>query len=69
MQLSVAAEFFGFDNTQKDVYLGGYVNVAFFAVGAPAALLVGRVKGEGRRRDQRRRSEALFWPGHFVAHC
>ena len=62
MQLSAAAEFFGLDNTQKDVYLGGYVNVAFFAVGAPAALLVGGVVRGGRWRDCRSRGEARLWP-------
>ena len=40
MQLSAAAQFFGMDSTQKDVLLGGYVNAAFFAVGAPSALIV-----------------------------
>lgn len=40
MQLSAAAHFFGMDDTQKDVLLGGYVNAAFFAVGAPSALIV-----------------------------
>ncbi|KAG1658249.1 hypothetical protein FOA52_008509 [Chlamydomonas sp. UWO 241] len=39
--LTPAAEFFGYDETQKDVYLGGYVSAAFFGVGAPAALVVG----------------------------
>ena len=39
-QLSAAAEFFGFDDTEKDEMLGGYIGAAFFAVGAPAALLV-----------------------------
>ncbi|KAG1670543.1 hypothetical protein FOA52_015408 [Chlamydomonas sp. UWO 241] len=39
--LSMAAAFFGLDDAQKDEYLGGYVSAAFFAVGAPAALLVG----------------------------
>jgi hypothetical protein len=40
MQLSAAAAYFGLDDYQKDVILGGYIMAAFFAVGAPAALLV-----------------------------
>ena len=56
VQLSAAAEFFGFDDTQKDVYLGGYVNVAFFAVGAPAALLVGGGRG-GRQKEGLEKAE------------
>lgn len=69
MQLSVAAEFFGFDDTQKDVYLGGYVNVAFFAVGAPAALLVGGVKGKADGGIRGGRSRRCFGQGAVVAHC
>lgn len=40
MQLTAAAREFGFDDKQKDVYLGGYLMAAFFIVGAPSALLV-----------------------------
>ncbi len=40
MQLTAAANDFGFDSDQKDRYLGGYLMAAFFLVGAPAALLV-----------------------------
>ncbi len=41
-QLTQAAEYFGFDEQEKDQYLGGYVMAAFFIVGAPSALLVRR---------------------------
>ena len=39
--LSAAARDFGFDAAARDRYLGGYIAAAFFAVGAPAALLAG----------------------------
>lgn len=41
LQLSAAAAYFGLDDYQKDTVLGGYIMAAFFAVGAPAALLCG----------------------------
>lgn len=41
LQMTQAAEFFGFDSDEKDQYLGGYIMAAFFTVGAPAAILVG----------------------------
>lgn len=47
LQLSAAAEFFHLDDSQKDMYLGGYLMAAFFLVGAPAALLVGEGKAGG----------------------
>jgi hypothetical protein len=40
VQLSAAAAYFHLDDYQKDTVLGGYIMAAFFAVGAPAALLV-----------------------------
>ena len=39
--LSAVAEEFGFDDREKDLYLGGYLQLAFFVVGAPASLLIG----------------------------
>ena len=39
--LSAVAAEFGLDDAEKDVYLGGYLQLAFFCVGAPASLLIG----------------------------
>lgn len=39
--LSAVAEEFGFDDREKDLYLGGYLQLAFFVVGAPASLIIG----------------------------
>ncbi len=39
-QLTEAANFFGMSERQKDTLLGGALMAAFFAVGAPAALVV-----------------------------
>ena len=39
--LSAVAEEFGLDDREKDLYLGGYLQLAFFIVGAPASLLIG----------------------------
>jgi MFS family permease len=50
-QLSAAADYFGFDEDQKDQLLGGYISAAFFAVGAPAALLVGWLTDKMNRRN------------------
>ncbi|KAG2447464.1 hypothetical protein HYH02_007785 [Chlamydomonas schloesseri] len=55
--LTEAAEFFGMTEQQKDTLLGGALMAAFFAVGAPAALLVGWLADRG---DVNRRS-LLFW--------
>ena len=38
--MSEAAEYFGFNEDEKDQKLGGWISAAFFAVGAPAAILV-----------------------------
>ncbi len=38
--LSEVAVDFGFDEHQRDVYLGGYVPAAFYCMGAPAAIVV-----------------------------
>eukprot|EP00195_Chlamydomonas_chlamydogama_P007517 CAMPEP_0202907246 /NCGR_PEP_ID=MMETSP1392-20130828/41834_1 /ASSEMBLY_ACC=CAM_ASM_000868 /TAXON_ID=225041 /ORGANISM="Chlamydomonas chlamydogama, Strain SAG 11-48b" /LENGTH=249 /DNA_ID=CAMNT_0049596059 /DNA_START=60 /DNA_END=805 /DNA_ORIENTATION=+ len=53
--LTEAAEFFGFDEDEKDQYLGGYISAGFFAVGAPAALLIGWLTDKINRRN------LLFW--------
>ncbi len=39
-QLTQVAEDFGFNETQKDTLLGGVIMACFFAVGAPAAMVV-----------------------------
>ena len=49
--LSAAAAFFGFDDVQKDTLLGGYISAAFFAVGAPAAMIVGWYADRTSRRN------------------
>ncbi|GAX82743.1 hypothetical protein CEUSTIGMA_g10169.t1 [Chlamydomonas eustigma] len=49
--LSAAAAFFNMSETQKDIFLGGYISAAFFAVGAPAALLVGWYTDKVNRRN------------------
>ncbi|KAG2422826.1 hypothetical protein HXX76_015768 [Chlamydomonas incerta] len=55
--MTEAAEYFGMNEQQKDTLLGGALMAAFFAVGAPAALLVGWLADRG---DINRRS-LLFW--------
>jgi hypothetical protein len=40
VQLSEAADSFGFTDLQRDQYLGGVISAAFFIVGAPASILV-----------------------------
>lgn len=50
--MSAVAKSFGFDDQQKDHYLGGGLAIALFLVGAPAALLVGlAADGWARRVD------------------
>jgi hypothetical protein len=39
-QLTAAAADLGLAPEQRDSHLGGYVSAAFFAVGAPAAMIV-----------------------------
>ncbi|PNH00064.1 hypothetical protein TSOC_014128, partial [Tetrabaena socialis] len=55
--LTEAAAFFGMDERQKDTLLGGALMAAFFAVGAPAALLVGWLTDRGGIE----RRTLLFW--------
>ncbi|GIL67678.1 hypothetical protein Vafri_21012 [Volvox africanus] len=55
--LTAAANYFGMNERQKDTLLGGALMAAFFAVGAPAALLVGWLADRG---DINRRT-LLFW--------
>lgn len=38
--LSQIAGDFGFDDTERDVRLGGHISVAFFLLGLPAALVI-----------------------------
>ena len=42
---------FGFDDEQRDKYLGGYIAAAFYIVGAPAALLFGYLSDTVNRRN------------------
>jgi MFS family permease len=42
---------FGFDESERDRYLGGYVAAAFYLVGAPAALLFGYLSDTVNRRN------------------
>jgi len=53
--MSAIAEEFGFDDKQKDVRLGGWLQLAFFVVGAPAALLIGYFA------DRWNRVRLFFW--------
>ena len=39
--LTAIANSFGFDDEQRDKYLGGYIGAAFYTFGAPAAILFG----------------------------
>ncbi|EFJ46143.1 hypothetical protein VOLCADRAFT_93591 [Volvox carteri f. nagariensis] len=55
--LTAAANYFRLNERQKDTLLGGALMAAFFAVGAPAALLVGWLTDRG---DINRRT-LLFW--------
>lgn len=42
---------FGFDDEERDKYLGGYIAAAFYMVGAPAALLFGYLSDTVNRRN------------------
>ncbi|KAG2490341.1 hypothetical protein HYH03_011288 [Edaphochlamys debaryana] len=55
--MTEAAEFFGMNEQQKDTLLGGVLMAAFFAVGAPAALVVGWLTDRGKTN----RRNLLFW--------
>jgi hypothetical protein len=44
-QLSAAAHDFGFSDRKRDLWLGGYLSAGFFAIGAPAAVLVSMLRG------------------------
>lgn len=48
--MSDIAEDFGFDEKEKDLYLGSFISGAFFAIGAPAALLVGYISDRFDRK-------------------
>jgi len=47
--LSAVAEEFGLSDTEKDLYLGGYLQLAFFLVGAPASLVIGYLADKTNR--------------------
>eukprot|EP00887_Chlorella_sp_A99_P001012 scaffold5.g1012.t1 len=49
--LTAAAEDFGFDETERDKYLGGWIAAGFYLVGAPAALLFGYLADRCNRRN------------------
>lgn len=49
--LTAIAQDFGFDDAQRDKYLGGYIAAAFYMVGAPAALLFGYLSDTSNRRN------------------
>ena len=39
--LTAIAEYFGFDDQQRDTLLGGHIALAFFVLGAPASFVIG----------------------------
>ncbi|GAB4817048.1 hypothetical protein N2152v2_004094 [Parachlorella kessleri] len=49
--LTAIARDFGFNDEQRDKYLGGYIAAAFYIVGAPAALLFGYLSDTVNRRN------------------
>jgi predicted MFS family arabinose efflux permease len=49
--LTAIAQDFGFDDKERDKYLGGYVAAGFYLVGAPAALLFGYLSDTVNRRN------------------
>lgn len=49
--LPVSRADFGFDDNERDKYLGGYIAAAFYMVGAPAALLFGYLSDTVNRRN------------------
>ena len=53
--LTAVAQDFGFNDNQRDKYLGGFISAAFFLLGAPAALLIGYLS------DTMNRAKLLFW--------
>lgn len=48
--LTAIATDFGFDERQRDRFLGGYIAAAFYMVGAPAALLFGYLSDKYNRK-------------------
>ena len=48
--LTDIAASFGFDASERDTYLGGFIGAAFYSVGAPAALLFGYLSHVMSRR-------------------
>lgn len=53
--LTAVANDFGFNDEERDKYLGGFISAAFFLLGAPAALIVGYLS------DVTNRTRLLFW--------
>jgi len=53
--MSAIAEEFGMDDNEKDVKLGGLLQLAFFVVGSPASLIIGYYA------DRERRLRLFFW--------
>ena len=53
--MSAIAEEFGMDEKEKDVKLGGLLQLAFFVVGSPASLIIGYYA------DRVRRVRLFFW--------
>jgi len=49
--MTEVAKDFNFTETERDVYIGGYVPVAFFTAGAPVALLIGYLTDRTVRRN------------------
>jgi predicted MFS family arabinose efflux permease len=49
--LTAIAQDFGFNDDERDKYLGGYIAAAFYMVGAPAALLFGYLSDTVNRRN------------------
>lgn len=48
--LTDIAKSFGFDDSERDKYLGGYIGAAFYMFGAPAALVFGYLSNYVSRR-------------------
>ena len=65
--LSQAALEFGFDEQEKDVKLGGWLQLAFFVVGSPASLIIGWMCDRTDRRVRLFFLTALIGEGPCLA--